>query len=205
MKKGIRYILLLVATLSTIATIILLFFSNAQTTNTSLESWFKIAITISVTINLSLSVTINYTSIANSFNNNYYVNDSSDIRIAIKLCYLIHTHISSMIELFDGHSKGISIEDGMNGHLNRVKECSNEVAAKLASFANDTSITVNDRRRLNFVKEYIDAVKTLESYTPFRWISVREITQTNKEMRQLLAVLKDKYLLFDNKNKNQEI
>ena len=204
-KQIIKVIAFLIAILVTIATIVFVVLTNVYADYPLLENIFKISITVSLTINLSLCITINYASINNSFNTINYNSSLDNIKSCLENCYLIYTNVVLMIESFDNYEIGTNIEKDINSCLQRVKSYCDNIKAKISIYTNDFSITINDQYRVNFVKEYVDAVACLESYIPFRWIKAKNIEQKNEEMKRVLVLLKDKYLLFENKQKTKEV
>lgn len=197
-KKVTKSILCIVSIIATITSIVFLVLSEINT-NPTIELLFKIAISLSVTFNISLSISFNVTSINNSFNTIYYHSTIDNLRKSLETCYAIHTNINSMIELFDQFGISINVESAMNDYLKHVLDYSEEINKLISVYTNDSSITINDQKRLMFVKEYVNAIEKLRDFIPFRWINAKQVNEKNSDMKNLLRLIKDKYSLFEEK------
>ena len=195
-KHIIKYILFLVSILSTVVTIVLLVLSTINSKPLT-ESLFKIAISLSITLNLSLSISFNFTSINNSFNTVYYHSTIDNLRKSLETCYAIHANINSMLELFNQIGIGQNVESAMNDYLQHVLNYCEEINKSISIYTNDSSITLNDQKRLMFVKEYVSVAERLRDFIPFRWINIKQVNERNNEMKNILGLIKDKYLLFE--------
>ena len=193
-----RKVLLIISVILLVALVVLLIISN-NSNNSDLDFWFKAATTVTITVSLSFSLTLNFTLnktiVSNSFNTINIGTKNDQINNCFESCYKINSNISLIVEMINSpkNHTGINFEEKINDLLKHIKDYCDDIKVKLSPYSNDTSITLNDSKRIAFINDYVGSVAILEQFHPFRWMNLPQIIETNKQMKQVLIVLKDKY------------
>lgn len=181
-----------------ICTIVFLFLSSffPQEKKELFETIFKISITIS--LSLSLSFTFSYTnkSINNSFNTILLNKDKETIDEGWKICFLINNKLSTVISIMKQKSfYNGNKENDINKLMNDSIQMCNECMTSICIYDGNKTITISDKEKYDFMKEYLSSLKTLEMFYPIKLINTKANNDKNSELQVVLKTLVDKYTL----------
>ena len=203
-----KKVLLIISLLLLVITFIflLLYLVSGTEAKEKYDIAFKIATTVTLTMSLSISFTITINTFKDSFNvTTIYNYKNENLDKCWEYCYRINIQVESNVNLIE--QKGIyngNKEKDINDVMSDIYEAVDECKALICIYDGSHDITVDSKKRIDFINEYIRSLETIRALFPISFINTKVHNEKCEKILMVLKTIRDKYNITAKKLKEEK-